>query len=191
GGDGTILLAERMFPGIPKLAVKHANICHRCELGKDELDMSLEKIKQGKFFITEQIKLEASAKGKKLVGLNEIQVHTRTPIQAIRFSVNAGNKHFENLIGDGIIVATPFGSTAYYRSTGGKLFKKGIGISFNNLHPKHVKSFTIPENSPVEIRVNREPAYLIADNNEKFIPLNPGDKVIVKKSKHAARFIQL
>ena len=191
GGDGTILVAERRFPSIPKLAVKSTNICHMCELGPSKLDTALQKIKQKKFSILKQTKLEARAKGKKLVGLNEVQVHTKTPIRAIRFSVGVNSKHFSNLIGDGVIVATPFGSTAYYQSTGGNPFNRGIGVSFNNLHPKPIRALVVSENSNIEIKIERGTAYLVADNNEKFISLADGDKVTVRKSKGIARFIQV
>jgi NAD+ kinase len=137
------------------------------------------------------MKLQAKFKRKKLVALNEIQVHNKLPTKAIRFSLKVDGKFFDNLIGDGVIVATPFGSTAYYSSVGGRKFRRGIGIAFNNLYSRKIKSFVVPENSKVIVKIKRGPALLLADNYERFIELKDGDKVIIKKSSQNASFMNV
>jgi NAD+ kinase len=189
GGDGTVLFSERMFPGVPKLIIKTSHPCRMYDYVLSDLRELLSKIKSGDYRIHAEMKLETVVKGERLVGLNEIQVHLKLPIYAVRFSVSAGGKEYNELIGDGIIVATSFGSTAYYKATGGKSFKKGIGVSFNNLHNKDTKSVVVPENSIVKITVNRGPAWLLADNNEHFVDLDAGDSLEIKKSESIANFI--
>ena len=68
------------------------------------------------------IKLKATTKQKKIVALNEINIHHKLPTKAIRFYIKFGKNKIINLIGDGVIIATPFGSTGYYKSVGGKFF---------------------------------------------------------------------
>lgn len=189
GGDGTILFSEREFPQVPKLVVKRTNICRKCDYTLPQIKNILAKMRNGKFILQKEIKMEAKIKNRKLVGLNEIQVHTQLPIYAIRFSLFVNEKEFSNLIGDGAIIATPFGSTGYYKSTGGNQFKKGIGISFNNLHNKRIKSFVVSESSTIRVKVNRGPAWILADNNEKFLELKDNDVSIIEKSESVANFI--
>lgn len=189
GGDGTVLFAERKFPQIPKLIVKKSNVCRKCDYTLNDMDKVLRKIRNQRFKIQRKTKLAAEFKETELIGLNEIQIHTKLPVYAIRFSVTVDGKELDNLIGDGVIVATPFGSTGYYKSTGGKQFKKGIGVSFNNLHNKKVQSFVTSEDSTITIKVNRGPAWLMADNNENFLELNSTDVFTVKKSRSTANFI--
>jgi NAD+ kinase len=191
GGDGTVLFSERKFPGVPKLIIKTSRACRMYDYALDDLNTLLSKIKAGNYRLHSEMKLEAEAKGKKLVGLNEIQVHLKLPIYAVRFSLSADGKEYNNLIGDGVIVATPFGSTGYYAATGGKPFKKGIGVSFNNLHNRKVESFVVPEDTVVKLAVSRGPAWLLADNNEEFIELDAGDAMSVRKSGGIANFILL
>ena len=192
GGDGTVLLSERIFPGIPKIVIKrNSNICKRYEYTPNHLKKILESIVKGKYTIIEEIKLVAKSRGKNLIGLNEIQLHNKIPTRAIRFSLKINKRKIDNLLGDGIIVSTPFGSTAYYSSTGGRSFKKGMGISFNNLHRRKIKSFVVPENSKILIGINREPALIIADNNEKFIEVDKEDKILIQKSNERARFVYI
>ena len=189
GGDGTVLFSERTFPEIPKLIIKTSRACRMYDYALNDLSTLLSKIKAGNYQIHSEMKLETEAKGKRLVGLNEIQVHLKLPICAVRFSLSADGKDYSGLIGDGVIIATPFGSTGYYKATGGKRFKKGIGVSFNNLHNRKVKSFVVPEDSVIKLTVSRGPAWLLADNNEDFIELDAGDTMTVRKSESTANFI--
>jgi NAD+ kinase len=189
GGDGTILYGERLYPAVPKLAVKTTEICRRCDYGSRYLSSILEEVKKENYMIVEEMKLDAYYKNKKMTSLNEVQIHTALPIRAVRFSIFVDGKKFENLIGDGVIIATPFGSTGYYLATGGRPFKEGIGISFNNLHTKKIPSFTVPEDSKIKIKMIRDSALLLSDNNPKYFRLKEGDEVVVQESEEKAKFI--
>lgn len=191
GGDGTVLFAERIFPGIPKLIVKKSNGCRKCDYALSDASTVLSRIKAGNYEMQKMIKLETSFEDRKLIGLNEIQVHVKLPIHAIRFTVSLDGRKHVDLIGDGVIVATPFGSTGYYKSTGGTPFEKGIGISFNNLHNKKVESFVASESATVKVKINREPALAFADNNPRSIELKENSQIIIKKSIETATFIQM
>jgi NAD+ kinase len=181
GGDGTVLFTERTIPEIPKLIIKTSRVCRKCDYTIKQLKNLLSNIKK--------MKMEAEAKGKKLVGLNEIQVHLKLPIYAVRFSLSVNGRDYKELIGDGVVIATVFGSTGYYKATGGKSFENGIGISFNNLHNINEESFVVKENSVVKLAIIRGPAWLLADNNDNFIELDAGDTVTVKRSESVANFI--
>jgi NAD+ kinase len=189
GGDGTVLFSERKFPQVPKLVVKKTNIYREYDYALYDFENILFKIREGKFRIRKEMKLETKLENEKLVGLNEIQIRAKLPIHAIRFSMFVDGKEFDNLIGDGVIVATPFGSTGYYRSTGGRKFNKGIGISFNNLHNKKIKSFVVPESSLIRVKVNRGPTWVLADNYKKFFELKDNVVSAIRKSKSVANFI--
>ena len=191
GGDGTVLYSERFFPEVPKLIIKKSTICRKCDYTFPQINDILAKIKSGSFIIKKEIKLETTFKDKKLVGLNEIQIHSKLPIYAVRFSLSIDGKEFPNLIGDGVVFATPFGSTGYYKSTGGKEFKKGIGISFNNLYNKQIKSFIVNEDSVIRVKINRGPGLVFADNNESFILLEDNDLITINKSKSIAKLIYI
>jgi len=190
GGDGTILYSERKFPGIPKIIVKRSSkIFRKYDYSFNELKKILKRVKEGNYKIIEEMKLEANFKGRKLTALNEIQLHNKFPGQAIRFSFFVGGRKIRNLIGDGMIISTPFGSTAYYSSTGGKPFKKGIGISFNNLFRKKVKSFVVGENSKIKVKVEKGIGIIVADNSKKYFEIREGENFVVKKAKEKAKFI--
>ena len=188
GGDGTILMAERKFPGIPKVPIRNSKICSMCvSYGKDNLGYVLDRLEKKDFCLEKSQKVEAIFKKKKLVAVNEIQIHNKDPRKAIRFSLEVKGQKLDEVIGDGLIFSTPFGSTAYYRSLGLEPFKKGIRIGFNNVYPHREP---IELRGPANVEIIREKALLLCDNNGT-INLKPGDRVEIYESTEKAVFVRL
>jgi len=188
GGDGTILQAERKFPGIPKVPIKRSKNCSMCVCyGSGDIDLVLEKLRKKDFSLEKVSKVESSFRGKRLVAVNEIQIHNKDPRKAIRFNLETEKTRLEEVIGDGLIFSTAFGSTAYYRALGLEPFKKGVMIGFNNVYP-HRKPIVLKGSSFVQIV--RENALLICDNNG-IVSLKPSDRVEIKESKEKAVFVKL
>lgn len=195
GGDGSALVAENLYPGLPRLMIKHSKVCRKCKVGAEHgFSKIFEKLKNGKYRIVEEPKVEGAAgrdKYKWLVGLNEINIAHAFPIRAIRFDVSVNGKTVaDDLIGDGVIVATPYGSTAYFRTITGRKFSKGLGIAFNNV-VKKAKPRIVRDNSTIKVKVRRGPALMCADNNTTMIRLNDGDTVTVRKARGTAKIIEL
>ena len=191
GGDGTFLMSERVFPGIPKLLVKRRGRCFKCHYyGLHSENKIKEILLNKKYKIINSMKLEARTGKNKLNGVNDIIIRNKNPNAALRFSIKINNRKFNEVIGDGVIIATPFGSTGYFNSITGKHFEKGIGIAFNNPIYK-LDSIFAEDNSKIEIRILREKAVLAADNNKKIINLKENDVVTIKKSKETAKIIKV
>lgn len=190
GGDGTILQSEIMYPGIPKIFIRHSYLCIKCH--GDEYTKFLRYLsKKKKFKIIKEIKVEASVNGKKLVGMNEVNIVSEKPIFAVRFDLSVNGKSIaRNVIGDGVVVATPFGSRAYFYSIARKTFKNGLGIAFNNSRKK-MKNLVIKDSSIIKVKILRDGGWVIADNNPKFIHVSAGDVITVRKSKKMAKTIKI
>ncbi len=190
GGDGSLVCSERLYPGIPKVALRGSPTSKTHFYEKSLLDTIIKKIKQKNYTIKQYTKLTAKHKTTTLEALNEIQIHNKNPTTALRFNISINSKLIhKNIIADGALAATPFGSTAYYYSTGGEPFDKGIGIGFNNPHQR-IKNYTVPEDSAITIEIIRGDALLICDNDQKMIPMKPKEKITIKKSADIARFLR-
>ena len=131
GGDGTLLLAERKDPGVPKVGIRNSQICATCR--NETRDTILKLIAEKKYTVIKHRKITAIHKKRKITALNDIIIghfHINT---AIRFKVYIdGIQYGGEFLGDGIVAATPVGSTAYYQAITRSNFQEGIGLAFNN-----------------------------------------------------------
>ncbi|MCD6557533.1 MAG: NAD(+)/NADH kinase [Candidatus Aenigmarchaeota archaeon] len=192
GGDGSILYAARKYPDAMILPTRKRALGRKTFTSCYMVEKALKKILAGEYRIKEELMLQGKFKGKKMFALNEIQIHTKRPTKAVRFRVYVDGKDiFGEVVGDGVVVATPFGSSAYYMSVGGRPFKKGIGIALNNPHNMKREHKVVPENSKIRIKIFRQEAWLASDNNKKMFVLKKGDVVTIRKSKKKIRFVKV
>lgn len=187
GGDGTLLYAERTHPGVPKILLRNSQVCARCSTLSKETVLPL--LQAGKFTIVEHSKLEASAHGETLVALNDIVIahpHVNGTIRA-KVYIN-GQQYGEGIIGDGVVVCTPIGSTGYYQSITHSHFQSGIGIAFNNT-VNIISHLVVNEDTRIAVEILRGPALLGDDNDERQVPLENGERVDIAVSEKKARLI--
>ncbi len=185
GGDGTLLFSENLYPNIPKIFVKHKSSCRDCKLL--DLEKVLKKVADGGYRLKELMKLEANVNGKKVVALNDINIHYFPP-EALRFFVYINRKKVNSeFIGDGVVVSTSFGASGYFKSITRKTFEKGIGIAFNNT-TKFQKPKVVGENAKIVVEITRGSGIVVADN-QKPIKIKKSDKIKIKKYKKKTRLI--
>lgn len=190
GGDGTLILSEFYYPDIPKLPLRLSSVCKLCSsLPNEEV---LKQFTSGQYTEVRLPKLNISAKGKTLYAVNDVIVHNTDPRHAIRYRVliNGEQRIDHEIIGDGIVAATPLGSSGYYRSITGSIFSSGIGLAFNN-STEQFDHIVLNGTDRVTIQITRGPARAYADNQEDYIDLTEGDTVEIKNSSHTAHLIKV
>lgn len=184
GGDGSLLVAEREFKGIPKFPIRDTRTSPLCKqhshknLIKDFLSGRLQK--------SNVMKLSASFNGKEVLALNDIFIHNYNRVSAIRYQIDIdGDVYSKEAASDSFGIATPHGSTAYFRSITGTIFRVGIGIAFSNSRERE-DHIIVPEDSKICIKILRGPAMMVADNSSDVISVGSGDEIIVCKSPQSA-----
>jgi len=192
GGDGMFLIAERMFPHVPKISIKDSEVGNKC----CDLDLKevLKKYSSGDFEVEEIHKLKAVHRGRfetrELIGVNDIVVRNSLPTEAIRFNISIGGNILREFVGDGVVISTPYGSRGYFSSITKRNFDEGIGVAFNNVTKLH-EPLVLSKDEKIEIEIVRGPAVLVADNNRDFISLENGDKIVVEQIDEVARRVVL
>jgi NAD+ kinase len=177
GGDGLLLGSEREWPGVPKLPLRNSRHGRRC--GPHEVREALERLVAGRLSESRWAKVRAEARGEVLIGLNDIIVHNARPTSAVRYRVWIDDREFAaEIMGDGVVVATPFGSTAYYRSITRNYFRRGLGLAFNN-STEPVDHLVLPAESVIRVEITRGPALAACDNDPRTVPLEEGDEIRV------------
>lgn len=183
GGDGTFLWAERAYPSIPKALFRYSTICKKCH--NLPIHHALILLKERRYKIENHPKIRAG----NLIATNDVVIRNKEPTHAVRFTLAINGKQMnKEFIGDGIVIATPFGSTGYFYSITRKTFTKGLGIAFNNTTEEQ-KPLFIPANSTITLSLKRGTAVIAADNNPKLTELKPNKRVTIRTSKQKASII--
>lgn len=181
GGDGTLLSAERNYPNILKLPVRNSDFCKKCLNHTDKL--ILKKLLAGKLKFKEYKKLETTILYKKFYALNDFVVRNSDPTHTIRFKTSISD---QLLIGDGIVVSTPFGSTGYFQSITHRSFNKGFGVVFNNTTRK-VDPLYLSDKDSITFELIRGKATLSYDNSPDVFTVDEGSKLEFKISSQVAK----
>ena len=189
GGDGFLLDAERNYPGIPKLPIRRNSICKTC-VDHDTTHI-IKALARDTISQSKVMKLTSIVNDKAYHALNEFSLHHIKPNQAIRFKVQINAEaHVDTAIGDGLVVSTPFGSHAYYRSITNSTFRQGIGLAFNNT-TESIDHTVVRESDTITITILRGPAYFLVDNDPNHTVLEEGAVVTIAQSPEPAVLIGL
>lgn len=186
GGDGTLLYSERIHPGTPKLPIREAAVCKKCPFHSEE-DL-LKELLSGTLKLKEYCKLETTILYQTFYALNDFVIRNTQPMHTIRFRVTPLADKL--LIGDGIVLSTPFGSTGYFKSITGQDFEGGFGLAFNNTTEKIAPLF-FKDTDAVIFKLVRGTATLSFDNNPDIFNIDKGSEITFKLSDKVAKIYAL
>lgn len=195
GGDGTLLAAERAYPGIPKVPILNSRRGHRCI--PHPADEVLAGLAKGSLIANTYSKLgcairrKGATKDEHLTALNEINVHMGRINSAVRFKMWLNEQPYEEgreILGDGFLACTPFGSTAYFNKITRGVFTKGVGIAFKAT-TEHTSHLVVPCEMVVRFLITRGPATLAYDSATEYANLTAGDQLIVAKHAEPATIL--
>lgn len=202
GGDGTILHAARdaTLHGVPILGVNLGSVGFMAELERSELSL-LTPLAQGNYAIEERMMLDVRVfRGEKLLSsdlaLNDAVVSNGSMARVAEMEVLADKVQVTVLTGDGVIVATPTGSTAYSMSAGGPIVEpasQAILITPVCAHRLTARPMVLAPERVVTVRMakgNRKCLYLSVDGG-KAIRLSGGDRVEISRSQYATKLVLL
>jgi NAD+ kinase len=200
GGDGTLLIATRRVARyeIPVLGINLGRLGFLTELNADDLD-KLEEILSKPLCISKRMMLRATVyrDGKKLTSadcLNDVVINKDVISRIVDLAVYLGNTYITTYNGDGVIVSTPTGSTAYALSAGGPIVYPMLDV-FTLVpicpHTLTDRPLILPPTEKIRIKVVSEekPAWLTLDGQEGT-QLKQGDEIIVKRSPYSAYLVR-
>lgn len=202
GGDGTILHASKAATkvGLPVLGVNIGTMGFIAELESSEMEM-LGQIARGEYTVEARHMLDVRVLRddrvvEKDVCLNDVVVTKGTVARVIRMSVFCDNVQAMEFGGDGIIIATPTGSTAYSLSAGGPIVEPDANVMIITpicAHNIQTRSIVASDRRTISLRLDhsgKRNAYLSVDGGRAF-RLNNGDMVQVTRSSFETKLVHL
>lgn len=202
GGDGTILHAARdaTLHNVPILGINLGSVGFMAELERSELAL-LTPLAHGMYTIEERMMLDVEVfRGNKLISqdtaLNDAVISKGSMARVAEMEVLADRVRVASITGDGVIVATPTGSTAYSMSAGGPIVEptsKGIIVTPVCAHQLTARAMVLAPERIVTVQLprgNRKYLYLSVDGG-KAVRLSGGDRVDIHCSARCTQLVRL
>jgi NAD+ kinase len=197
GGDGTMLRAAQIAhsQNAPLLGVNLGALGYLTEIDAGKEKDALERIFNGEFEIEERVMLRCEIGGEDLVALNEVLVERSSRYRLVRLQVRIGGERLTAFNADGVLVATPTGSTAYALSAGGPIVSpkaQCLVVVPVSAHMIFSRPFVLSADEVVEVTVDQDSgdAYLSADGAiGRDLPA--GSTVIVRRDERPLRLIRV
>jgi NAD+ kinase len=185
GGDGTMLrtLTKLLGTGVPAIGVNFGRVGFLASIAPQDLERGLRRVFGGEYTVVELPSLEMRLDGERHVAVNDIVATSSTLGRMVEIAWAVGGEDLGIVPCDGMICATPTGSTAYNLSNGGPVLVRGLdamAVTFIAPHSLHARPLVVPRGLELEIRnVTADvPVALLVDGH-RVSELVPGDVATV------------
>ena len=198
GGDGTFLKAARCIgdTGIPIVGINTGRLGFLADVSSDEMEDFFTKLHAGNYTVRERSLLELTTSDDPehpSYALNEITVSKHDSSSMIAVHTIVGGEHLATYMGDGLIIATPTGSTAYSLSAGGPIIYPQADVFVLTAvapHSLNVRPVVIADNKAIELSIeSRSGSFLVAvDGISQSYPEHT--TLTLRKATHTIRVVK-
>lgn len=202
GGDGSILHTARQAAehAIPILGVNVGRMGYMAELEADELD-AFGDILDGKYTVEERMMIDVSIRREhdiiyRNTGLNDVMITKTNTLKIIDIDIYADQFFISHYQGDGVVIATPTGSTAYSMSAGGPIvdpIAENITITPVCTHSLSAKPIILSPSRTVSVQAlsDAENAVAVSVDGAPHIALRYNDQVLIKRSEFTTKLVRV
>ncbi len=201
GGDGTMLQAARSvaYMDIPLVGVNLGTMGFLAEIEENTLDNALERILNGDYEIEDRMMLRGALEGKKDYSLNDIIISKYQGIATISYNIWVNDQFLYSYSADGLVIATPTGSTGYNMSAGGPVIEPLANMILLTPicpHAFNSRSLVFSPGTRIVVELARghdgqkQQAIACFDGNGTQL-MESGDKIEIKMSKKTTKILRL
>jgi NAD+ kinase len=195
GGDGTMLRAVQLTArdSVPVMGVNVGLLGYLSETDPEGYDAALTRVVDGHYTLEERMMLEASVGVQRFLALNEAVVEKLEPGHTVRLKVAIAGADFTTYAADGLIVATPTGSTAYSLSARGPIVSptlRALLLTPVSPHMLFDRALVLSPDEPVEIGVIGHRSATLSVDGQPTTTLEPGANVLCRPAEVTARFVR-
>ncbi|MGZ8528620.1 MAG: NAD(+)/NADH kinase [Candidatus Limnocylindrales bacterium] len=201
GGDGTFLRAARAVSevDVPLLGVNLGKVGFLSKVEADGLEATLAQIAAGQYTVDERMTLSGlirpagRAGGRAFFALNDVVVARGALARVVRIDVAIGPSHLATFMADGLIVASPTGSTGYSFSAGGPILdplSRNLVVTPIAGYLSAIRSVVVSPTQTVTARVVDATEALVSIDGREDVPIAVGDVVEVSAGARSIRFVE-
>ncbi len=197
GGDGTILRTQSFISPkeIPLLGINMGTVGFLTEIDPEDTFKAVEEVLAGNYFVEKRSQLQIRHNSKIHSALNEVVLMTYKPAKMLNIEISVDDEVVEELRADGLIIATPSGSTAYAMSAGGPIVDPKVeAFIIVPISPFKLGSrpTLVSDDSQIKVKLLREgkKAITVIDGQSEE-EINYMDEIIFSKSDDYACFVRL
>ena len=202
GGDGTFLRAARAVTevDVPLVGVNLGKVGFLSKAEANELEPLLEKIMSGAYRLEPRMALRGAIHGpgggapkRTFVALNDVVIARGSLARVVRLEVDIGPSHLATYVADGLVVASPTGSTGYSFSAGGPILdplSRNLVVSPIAAYLSAIRSVVVSPNQLVRCRVAEAHEALVSIDGREDVQLSVGDVVTVAALQRPVRFLE-
>ena len=196
GGDGTFLRAVHEYPGVPLLGLNLGGLGYLCSVDARDFDAALERLADGKFRISERRMVEVNGR---YAALNDIVITREMSGHSTRLDLEADGRLVAHYMADGLIFATPTGSTAYSLAAGGPVLmpdSDNIVVTPMNPHALGVRPLVVRDSVRFRVTARSRTAGnamkigVYADGAD-VLTLDEGESVEIAQSAQTAKLVEM
>ena len=203
GGDGTLLRGARSLGGkpVPVLGINLGRVGFLTACTRNDLDLALTRLAAGDYVLESRMALDAEISGSSNsqfrlpAALNDVAVHKAGVARMIQLSVRVDDQDVGPYSADGLIIATPTGSTAYSLSAGGPIIApdvEAVVITPICAHTLAVRPLVIPATAIIKIAPISGWAedLLVSVDGQQAMTLGPDDTITIGRSDHTVQLVR-
>ena len=199
GGEGTMLRAAHEFPGIPLLGLNLGGLGYLASVGERAFVKALRMLARGRYSVSERTMLVVSGGGKYAVALNEIAFRGGLSGRAAVLDVESDGRAVTRYMADGLVVASPTGSTAYSLSAGGPVLMPDVpALVLTPLNPHALAARPVVARDTVRFTVTlrrrpggaAEPVGVYADGEPVF-EVGVDESAEIRRASVTAKLVEL
>lgn len=190
GGDGTILRTSKILKGIeiPTIGINLGSLGFLTTFSKEERIEAIEKFLKKEVIIEKRMLIKVNFKKEEIFVLNDVVINMGSSLRMIEVKLYVNNEFVNKFNGDGIIVATPTGSTAYSLACGGPIIHPSSEVFVITPIAPHLlasRPLILSGNFKLKLLLGEKnpPANLVLDGQKTFL-LNLGEEVFLEKAKN-------
>lgn len=195
GGDGTMLAGaqQALTHDVPILGFNLGTMGFLAEAETDDVDAVVKRLMTADFEIAERMTVRATVNGKSATGVNDVVVEKIDSQRLIHLGVSVDGQHFLTYRADGLIVATPTGSTAYSFSAGGPLIDPDLSALILTpvaAHSLFDRTLVLPPQTSLQVRVGRDRPVKVTVDKTDMGHLGTGEVVEIERGNRAVQFVK-